>query len=81
MVEHEDIAGFTKDTDQWRFATGTAAETRRLTQAFALTVQPESGTISHGLATVLIAGDGTIRKIWRGNGWKPEEVVEELRRL
>jgi protein SCO1/2 len=74
-------ARHTKDTDQWRFATGTAAETRRLTQAFALTVQPESGTISHGLATVLVGPDDVIRNIWRGNGWKPAEVVEALRTL
>ena len=30
----------TKDTDQWRFATGTPQETGRLTQAFAIAVQP-----------------------------------------
>jgi cytochrome oxidase Cu insertion factor (SCO1/SenC/PrrC family) len=52
-----------------------------LTQAFALTVQPESGTISHGLATVLVGADGVIRNIWRGNAWKPAEVVEALRTL
>jgi len=74
-------ARHTKDTDQWRFATGTAAETRRLTQAFSVTVQPESGTISHGLATMLVGADGVIRSIWRGNGWKPAEVVEALRAL
>lgn len=72
-------ARHTKDTDQWRFAAGTPTETRRLTQAFSVSVQPESGTISHGLATALIGADGVIRKIWRGNAWKPAEVVEALR--
>ena len=71
-------ARHTKNTDQWRFATGTAAEVRRLTQAFSLTVQPESGTISHALATVLVGSDGVIHNIWRGNGWKPAEIVEAL---
>ncbi len=74
-------ARHTSDADHWRFATGTAAETQRLTQAFAVTVQPESGTIAHGLATALIGADGAIRQIWRGNGWKPEEVIEALRSL
>ena len=74
-------ARHTKDTDQWRFATGTTAETRRLTQAFSVTVQPESGTISHGLATALVGPDGVIRNIWRGNGWKPAAVVEAMRTL
>lgn len=74
-------ARHTQDTDQWRFATGTAAETQRLTQVFALSVTPESGTITHGLATALIDADGVIRNLWRGNGWKPAEVVEALRAL
>ena len=69
----------TKDTDQWRFATGTAGETKRLTQAFSVAVQPESGTIAHGLATALVGADGIIRKIWRGNGWQPTEVLAALR--
>ena len=54
----------TKDTDNWRFATGTPAETKRLTQAFSVSVQPESGTIG---------ADGVIHNIWRGNAWKPAE--------
>ncbi len=74
-------ARHTQDTDRWRFATGTADETKRLTQAFAVAVQPESGTIAHGLATALVGSDGVIRHIWRGNGWKPAEVIEALRSL
>ena len=74
-------ARHTQDTDRWRFATGSAEETKRLTQAFAVAVQPESGTISHGLATAAVGPDGVIRHIWRGNGWEPAEVVEALRNL
>ena len=37
------------------------------------------GTISHGLATALIDKDGKIAKLWRGNTWKPDEVVEEIK--
>lgn len=69
-------ARHTKDTDQWRFAIGTAAETKRLTQAFSVAVQPEGGAIAHGLATALVGADGIIRNIWRGNGWTPAEVIE-----
>lgn len=71
----------TKDHDQWRFATGTAAEMARLTQAFSVSVQPENGTITHGLATVLVDANGVIRNIWRGNAWKPSEVVAAVRAL
>lgn len=68
------------DSQIWTFATGEPAEIDKLTQSFAVFVQPEGGTISHGLATALIGPDGKAVKIWRGNSWKPSEVVDELRR-
>jgi protein SCO1/2 len=74
-------ARHTAENEQWRFAAGSPAETKRLTQAFSVAVQPEGGSISHGLATALIDAHGIIRQIWRGNGWKPAEVVEALRAL
>ena len=68
------------DPQIWTFATGAPAEIDKLTQSFAVFVQPEGGTISHGLATALIAPDGRVVKIWRGNAWQPSEVIDELRR-
>ena len=72
---------FSEDLDVWRFASGTPDEVQKLTRAFAVQVQPEGGTISHGLATALIGPDGLVRQIWRGNGWQTEEVLAALRRL
>ena len=68
------------DEQIWGFATGAPAEIDKLTQSFAVHVQPEGGTISHGLATALIGADGKVTKIWRGNAWNPSEVIDELRR-
>jgi protein SCO1/2 len=68
------------DPQIWTFATGEPAEIEKLTQSFAVFVQPEAGTITHGLATALISPDGHVLNIWRGNGWKPSEVIDELRR-
>ena len=62
----------------WTFATGSPTEIRGLTKAFSVLVQPESGTISHSLATALVGRDGKIAKIWRGNAWTPGEVLREL---
>jgi protein SCO1 len=59
----------------WTFATGGSAEIQSLTTAFSVLVQPEGGTISHGLATALVDRYGKIVRIWRGNGWTPAEVV------
>jgi protein SCO1 len=65
----------------WKFATGTKPEIEKLTREFSVFVQPEGGSISHGLVTALIDRNGRIAKIWRGNGWTPEEVVRELHSL
>jgi protein SCO1/2 len=65
----------------WNFATGDLAQITTLTQLFGVYVQPEGGTISHGLATALVGADGSIIKIWRGNSWQPSEVLAELRKL
>ena len=67
------------DSAIWTFATGDAAEVQSLTKAFSVLVQPESGTISHSLATALIDRDGKIVKIWRGNGWTPAEVIAAVK--
>ena len=63
----------------WSFATGDPKEIAALTQVFSVYVQTEGGTISHGLATALIDKEGKIDKIWRGNGWTPVEVIQEIR--
>ena len=62
----------------WTFASGEPPEIQRLTKGFSVLVQPESGTISHSLATALVDRDGKITKIWRGNGWKPAEVTSQI---
>jgi protein SCO1/2 len=67
------------DLRTWTFATGEPSQVDSLTQSFAVFVQPEGGTISHGLATALIGPNGNLVKIWRGNAWKSSEVMDELR--
>ncbi len=62
----------------WIFATGDEKEIEALTRAFSVYRQTEGGTISHGLATALINKEGKIDKIWRGNSWKPAEVIQEI---
>jgi protein SCO1 len=66
------------DPQIWSFATGDEKEIDVLTRAFSVYRQTEGGTISHGLATALIDKDGKIAKLWRGNAWKPDEVIQEV---
>jgi cytochrome oxidase Cu insertion factor (SCO1/SenC/PrrC family) len=57
---------------------GDKNEIEELTRAFSVYRQTEGGTITHGLATALVDKDGKINKIWRGNAWKPDEVIREI---
>lgn len=63
----------------WIFATGSLDEIDNITKAFAVRIEEEGGTYNHGLCTALIGPDGRILQIWRGNTWKPREVIEAVR--
>jgi protein SCO1 len=67
------------DPQTWSFATGDEKDVETLTRAFSVYRQTEGGTISHSLATALIDKNGRIEKIWRGNAWKPNEVIDEIK--
>lgn len=66
------------DSKVWSFATGEPGEIEGLTKSFAVYKETEGGTINHGLATALIDRDGKIVKIWRGNEWKIQEIVQAV---
>lgn len=68
------------DPARWRLATGTKEQIMALTRAFAVHTEQSRGTLDHTLATALIGPDGRVRTIWRGNDWKPDEVLAALAR-
>jgi protein SCO1/2 len=65
----------------WEFATGTKDQIKGIAQYFGLRYFEENDQITHGLRTVIIAPDGKVFKVYRGNDWKPAEVVQELQTL
>ncbi len=64
----------------WEFAAGTKDQVKDIASFFGLTYFPEKDQIIHGLRTVIVAPDGKVAKIYSGNEWRPEEVVEELKK-
>lgn len=66
---------------QWEFAAGSAEEIKQTAQFFGMNYWPEKGQIIHSLRTAIISPDGKIVKVYRGNEWKPEEVLQDLERL
>jgi protein SCO1/2 len=64
--------------DHWDFATGDPQEVRRLAEFFGLMYKPDGGQVIHSLRTAIVTPDGKLYKIYRGNEWKPEEVLSDL---
>lgn len=64
----------------WEFATGTGEQVKEIAQFFGLQYFPEKDQIIHALRTVIVNPDGKVAKIYTGNEWKTEDVVEELKK-
>lgn len=69
---------YTEDTARWTFATGTPDEIARLAQAFGVFYKPEGGQFDHNLATALIDPQGQVFRLWRGNTWQPDAVLQAV---
>jgi len=71
-------AAETKDSP-WDLATGKPDEVRRIAKFFGLDYWEESGQIIHALVTAVIDGEGKLVRIYRGNDWKPAEVIGDIK--
>jgi protein SCO1 len=67
--------------DHWEFASGTKDEVKGIAQFFGLRYYQASDQIIHGLRTIIIAADGKVSKVYRGNDWKPDDVLKDLQQL
>ncbi|HKR11936.1 MAG TPA: SCO family protein [Pyrinomonadaceae bacterium] len=65
----------------WEFATGTNDQVKEIAQYFGLSYFPEKDQIIHGLRTVIVNAEGKVAKIYKGNEWKTDEVVEEIKEV
>lgn len=69
----------------WEFLTGSKDEVKGIAQFFGLRYfhDTESGDeqVIHSLRTAVIGPDGKLFKLYRGNEWKPDEIVADLKTL
>ena len=69
--------------DHWEFASGSADEVKGIAQFFGLRYYKDQETgkeqMIHSLRTVLIGPDSKLVKVYRGNDWKTEQVIAELK--
>jgi protein SCO1 len=69
------------DLQHWTFATGSPKQIKQVADFFGLAYEPQSGQIVHSLRTAIIDKDGKIAFVINGNGWKPEDAVQDIQSL
>lgn len=70
--------GYEADPALWTFATGNEADIQKLGTAVGLEYKRVEDRIDHNLRTVVLDASGHVRRIFRGNGWTPQELAAEL---
>lgn len=67
----------------WEFATGSKDEVKGIAQFFGLRyfhdTESSDEQVIHSMRTAIIGPDGKVFKLYRGNEWKPEEILGEVR--
>jgi protein SCO1/2 len=64
---------------QWQLASGTDPAIRTLGDALGLDYEEETGSFTHNLRTAVIDPQGKLFRFYRGNDWKPADLVADLR--
>jgi protein SCO1/2 len=65
--------------DTWDFATGDPADVRRFAEFFGLAYKAEGRQVIHSLRTAVVTPEGRLYKLYRGNEWKPADVLSDLK--
>jgi len=69
----------------WEFLTGSPDEVKGVAQYFGLRYFHDTSSgeeqVIHSLRTGIIGPDGKLFKLYRGNDWKPDQIVEDLKTL
>lgn len=69
----------------WEFATGTKDEVKGIAQFFGLRYYHDTESsdeqVIHSMRTAVVGPDGKVFKLYRGNEWKPEQILSDLKTL
>lgn len=68
--------------ERWSFCTGAMIDIDAITEQFGLSFSRESGqfNFNHNMRTVVVDAAGKVQNIFIGNTWKPEQLVEALKK-
>ena len=69
----------------WEFASGSADEVKGIAQYFGIRYYQDTPSgqeqVIHSLRTAVIGPDGKVVKVYRGNEWKPDDLVKDIQAL
>lgn len=69
---------FHYDPAHWSFLTGAIMDIDAITEQFGVIFARDGEGFSHNVRTVVVDPEGRIRKIFVGNRWTAEELVQEM---
>lgn len=69
---------YTNNLDTWTFATGDSTEIQRATALFGVYTRQAEAEITHNLVTALIDPSGRVQRLWRGNDWDTDDVLQAV---
>lgn len=69
------VDGSAADLKAWTFASTSPDDLKRLASAFGLEYFNDGNQISHTLSTILLAKDGRVAQVWKGNDWKWQDLL------
>jgi len=70
------------DLSRWTFLTGDRDDVDRFAMRFGVSIaraMNDPRDITHNLRTVIIDGDGKLVKVYTGNDWSPEQILNDLK--
>jgi protein SCO1/2 len=66
------------DPQHWSFITGEIIDITAISEQFGQMFWRDQGAINHNLRTVVVDAAGRVQKIFQGNNWSPDELVDEM---
>lgn len=73
-------AQFRVTPEHWTFATGRRELVVPFAAACGVSISQTAGEIDHNLRTLVVDAEGRVRRVFTGNGWQAEELVQEMQR-
>jgi len=66
------------ENGRWDFLTGAPEDINRFCGQFGVYFTRNRGTIEHNLVTAVIDTQGRLQRLFPGNKWRPDDVIDEL---